>query len=492
MPDTKVSALSALTALTDDDLLLIVNDPGGTPASRKMTWANFRKAVLASGKTYVVAANGAPAKLKAIADYECDGTADQVEINAALAACASTGGRVYLTEGTFNIASSILIQQDSAFLEGAGPGARTAAADVGRGTLLKAVTGLTTAVILVQNAANDEPVFGVTIRDINVDGNSIGSAVDGIVFKSDQGLIENVMVHLCTGDGIQLEGYNGAELFDTRVSGCISSHNTGAGLFLNTYAADSRILDCTLYTNGGAGLKVKAGGCQAALGQYYNNEYGILFDGGGAQFQAQDIKIENSLKEGIYFNNAVSGASFVMIENCGFRYNCKDADNTYAVIGGTGNQQASHVQIIGCRFNSNTAVRPNLPKYNIDIWSATACLSWQIVGNQMSRPWSSHVTTSPIRNNGSTTQPALIRANTNCPDDGFLGTDTIPSGSTSVVITHNLAFTPTATDIAVTPTNSPTNDPGHMWVSNLTSTQFTVNCRTNPGAGGATFAWRIG
>lgn len=41
MADTKVSALTADTSPTVDDLLYIVDDPGGTPASRKVTVANL-------------------------------------------------------------------------------------------------------------------------------------------------------------------------------------------------------------------------------------------------------------------------------------------------------------------------------------------------------------------------------------------------------------------------------------------------------------------
>ena len=41
MADKKVSALTAITQASADDLLMIVNDPGGTPASRKITHANF-------------------------------------------------------------------------------------------------------------------------------------------------------------------------------------------------------------------------------------------------------------------------------------------------------------------------------------------------------------------------------------------------------------------------------------------------------------------
>ena len=41
MADKKVSELTAITNLSGDDLLLVVNDPSGTPASRKITVNNL-------------------------------------------------------------------------------------------------------------------------------------------------------------------------------------------------------------------------------------------------------------------------------------------------------------------------------------------------------------------------------------------------------------------------------------------------------------------
>lgn len=70
------------------------------------------------------------------------------------------------------------------------------------------------------------------------------------------------------------------------------------------------------------------------------------------------------------------------------------------------------------------------------------------------------------------------------------GTATIASGATSVAVTHKLGRTPSAEQIRLTPTNNPTNDPGNLYISAVSSTTFTVSCRADPGAGGATFAWR--
>lgn len=41
MADKKVTALDALTTVTADDLFLVVDDPAGTPTSKKVTAANL-------------------------------------------------------------------------------------------------------------------------------------------------------------------------------------------------------------------------------------------------------------------------------------------------------------------------------------------------------------------------------------------------------------------------------------------------------------------
>jgi hypothetical protein len=66
--------------------------------------------VTRTGRTasYVIAASDAPSRVKAGADAICDGTADDVQIQAAIVILAAAGGGIlYLSEGTFNIAASL-------------------------------------------------------------------------------------------------------------------------------------------------------------------------------------------------------------------------------------------------------------------------------------------------------------------------------------------------------------------------------------------------
>lgn len=69
------------------------------------------------------------------------------------------------------------------------------------------------------------------------------------------------------------------------------------------------------------------------------------------------------------------------------------------------------------------------------------------------------------------------------------GAAVILSGTTAIAVTHNLSSTPVAKELWVTPTQNPTNDPGNWWIDTITSTQFTINVRNNPGASNMSFAW---
>ena len=71
-------------------------------------------------KTFLVAASDADADTIAMADFICDGTADEAQIVSALNSLPSTGGRVLLSEGKFEINARILEASDNVHIEGSG------------------------------------------------------------------------------------------------------------------------------------------------------------------------------------------------------------------------------------------------------------------------------------------------------------------------------------------------------------------------------------
>ncbi|MCI5605584.1 MAG: right-handed parallel beta-helix repeat-containing protein, partial [Clostridia bacterium] len=56
------------------------------------------------------------------ANYKCTGTADQGQINSAIAALPSNGGKIVLLEGTYNISGSINVNKPNVTIEGMGNG----------------------------------------------------------------------------------------------------------------------------------------------------------------------------------------------------------------------------------------------------------------------------------------------------------------------------------------------------------------------------------
>ncbi len=80
--------------------------------------ANTRWRTQSHSATFVVAA--ADSKNPEKADYVCDGIDDQEEIRSAIAALPASGGKIVLTEGTFNLTDAIYSFVSNMTLEGQG------------------------------------------------------------------------------------------------------------------------------------------------------------------------------------------------------------------------------------------------------------------------------------------------------------------------------------------------------------------------------------
>lgn len=70
------------------------------------------------------------------------------------------------------------------------------------------------------------------------------------------------------------------------------------------------------------------------------------------------------------------------------------------------------------------------------------------------------------------------------------GTGTIAAAATAVTITHGLAVTPVLAGIQITSAALTTVDVGQIYITAITATQFTVNCRNVPGVSTFVFTWR--
>lgn len=136
------------------------------------------------------------------ADYVCDGTADEVQINLAINDLVGLGGRVILLEGTYTIAASITLI-DNISLEGQG-----------KGTKLQTVNN-----IYVITAGNKS---GLLIKNLHIVGPNLGGAAEsGIhLFQCSESKIENCWIEDFNIIGISLFGTDDSKVLNNFVDNC--------------------------------------------------------------------------------------------------------------------------------------------------------------------------------------------------------------------------------------------------------------------------------
>lgn len=163
------------------------------------------------GPTLVVAASDALAKSKRYADYECDGTADDVEIQAAIDALPTGGGKVVLSEGTFTTPTSQGIKIPS----------NVALVGQGTSTIIQRSGNFS---ILITNSDFVGGNTNIYVGHMLVDGVTVGTGKPGgggsIYFgKVTDGLIEDVRVVNSWNHGIELSRCVRVTIRKARVSG---------------------------------------------------------------------------------------------------------------------------------------------------------------------------------------------------------------------------------------------------------------------------------
>jgi parallel beta-helix repeat protein len=157
-------------AISRGDFMMAAAFAGGAVfASREKTKPSSSPDPVGDAATIVVAANSASLSAQWKAAYVCDGTADDVEIQAAVDALPSGGGKVVLSEGTFTIGTAINLK-DNVTLAGAG-----------YATVLNKTTA--NDVINVVGTAVDH-ITGVTVQDLRItcpstsDSRVVGKGID--------------------------------------------------------------------------------------------------------------------------------------------------------------------------------------------------------------------------------------------------------------------------------------------------------------------------
>lgn len=127
------------------------------------------------------------------ADYVCDGTDDQVEINTAINDLPSIGGSIYLREGTYVLSGDIIISKSNVALVGAGAS-----------TVIKIRDSHNVNINMIYASGQSK----LLIRDLCIDGNKANQSwvtMNGIYFTSvEDSKIVNCQVENLKSNGICL------------------------------------------------------------------------------------------------------------------------------------------------------------------------------------------------------------------------------------------------------------------------------------------------
>lgn len=440
-----------------------------------------------TGATQIVCASDAKDTTRC--DRVADGTADDVEIQAAIDSLPTAGGSVVLSEGTFNISNTISTgSKNGVTIEGQGADSY----DASKLTNLK-----------VANAANLSAVIttqttgfvrsGIHIRRLKIDGNKSNQTSGdgkGIYLRAYRSSVSEVEIHDCLGVGLHMQGNTSSNLgLENLVSHLRIFRCAIGGILLDNYISDSLFRDVILGKNTTYNLKLGTEASAHLFNQchFYGDDTttnNVLFEGGGTRTIFTGCRFEQSVQHSILIDVTSGAIIDVGFTGCRFASNGSGTANTYddiQVIRSSGTNTAQRFNIVGGHFTRITSSHVNA-RYGINLVGSYA-QDFLIASNNFT---AAHYGTSPINDAGTNT---MKRNN-----QGFVtensGTATISSGSTSVTVSHGLNVTPTADDISVSFAESPTTDQGNWWISSITSTQFTINVRNDPGASNLDLAWR--
>jgi len=269
--------------------------------------------------TLTVAADNSPAEFKTEADYVCDGTDDQNQIQAAIDSLSATGGIVQLLNGTYNTTNSIKLP-DYTVLTGIGAAtiiktSRSAISvienedntngntyievrDLTLDSKLQEISGPGSFQVLFVNCSN------VTVTNLNFDSafsaTFTAAAADDTITSTDHGLVNTDRVRVTTSDTLPagLATYtdyyvrdktdNTFKLSETVDGSAVDITDTGTGTHTwihSTSGDDISVRDCTY--------------CQIKNININGGKHGIYIGDGSSHITVSDVISRNCQMEHI-------------------------------------------------------------------------------------------------------------------------------------------------------------------------------------------------
>ncbi len=483
--------------------------------------------IIDGGSTAVVVASDAKGRWPTAGNgvYICDGTADNVQIQAAIddiiANSPTEGGTIILSEGNFIIAATIIVDGQLA-IKGQGIQATILklanSANVDMWGYNKSTNDFEfhlEYMTLHGNKANNTSGSGVnidtgtgTLQDIHL--NYVFPqlfAKSGFIISSGWGLVmENCIVELCDEVGVELLGANG------RVVNCKIGSNSADGGFYNLWIRGQEFMVIgnqffSSASNIGEGVRISGNRNVLVGNDIYNSlaqecifvagddniiDSNMIYD--GSLDSAYGVKLNSQADGNRVTNNKFVGTfSVSAVEDLGTNNVIRHNTGWVTEKGGVATLVSGQTTI---------AVNHGLSDYPVGLSSITT-------GSGLDD------TTSSGTHTGGTDDTYVVTIATSAAPDTFDWTVNGGGGANGVAITgsaqtlsngvkitfaattgHTVAdawtivapVTPEAKDFVVTPIES-WGSATKFWVTTITSTQFTITVDQDPGQD-VDFAWK--
>lgn len=260
-------------------------------------------------------------------DYLCDGTADEEEINAAIAALPSTGGEVVLLDGSYNLTGAILVEKQYVTLSGSGASTK----------LVRAfgATELAHALVIA-----DE--YYITIKDLYFDGKKSTYTESyntnlRIGASGYYNMVQNCFMMDCAGAGIDCAGYY-TNIHGNYISGC--------GKGIETSFGDHLSITGNVVRSGNNGIYLYGSENAVCSGNsIYNCTYGI-------NMQSND----NATVTGNSIQGGTSGIYLSLCKYCTISANNIHGENQYGIVIGNDGCVGNVVKANACENNTLGAI----------------------------------------------------------------------------------------------------------------------------------------